>query len=111
MATGEGQLFIDIWDSLEPKDRVSFVTGFPLEDQHEPRAFYFSHVLGKGAYPKFRLYRKNIVFMSQREHFLWDHAKHQVVNNPLWKKVFELEEELKIEYRDKHYGNENKNNQ
>lgn len=98
MATGELKVFMEIWGSLEPEDRVSFVTGFPLEDQHEPRAFYFSHILGKGAYPKFRLYKKNIVFMSYREHHLWDHAKHMVKDNPLWKKVFELEEELKREY-------------
>ena len=97
MATGEGELFRQIWEETEPEDRVSFVTGFPLEDIWDARAFYFSHILGKGAYPEFRLYRKNIVFMSMREHHLWDHAKWQVRDNPLWKKVFDLEEELIIE--------------
>ena len=98
MASGEANMFVEIWEATEPEDRNSFVTGFALEDQHEMRTFYFSHVLGKGAYPKFRLNKENIVFMSLREHHLWDHARWQIRSNPLWKKVFELEEKLKEDY-------------
>ena len=105
MATGEGALFKDIWDSLEPDERVSFITGHTLADPYEMRAYYFAHCLGKGAYPEFRLYRKNIVLLNRNEHKLWDFGKDKIKANPhlmqLWQKMFELEEELKIEYHEK----------
>jgi len=87
-------MFIQIWESLEPEERVSFVTGFPLPDQHNPRAFYFAHVVGKGRAPELRLYKKNIVLLTFREHQLWDTARYKIRENPLWKKLFELEEEI-----------------
>lgn len=104
MATGEAILFIEIWDGLEPDERVSFVSGHCLEDQHEMRTFYFAHVLGKGNYPKFRLNKKNIVLLNFHEHKLWDTARFKIRENPhlmkMWEKMFKLEEELIAEYYD-----------
>ena len=102
MATGEADLFVEIWESLEPEERVSFITGHSLEDQHEMRTYYFAHVLGKGNSPKFRLYKKNIVLLNFHEHKLWDTARFKIRENPhlmqLWQKMFDLEDELKDEY-------------
>jgi len=102
MATGEAVLFKEIWDEREPEDRVSFVSGHCLQDQHEMRTFYFAHVLGKGAYPNFRLNKKNIVLLNFNEHKLWDTARFKIRENPhlmqMWQKMFDLEDELKDEY-------------
>jgi len=102
MATGEANVFIEIWEGLEPHERVSFVSGHPLEDQHEMRAYYFAHVLGKGRCPKFRLYKKNIVLLKFKEHKLWDTARFKIKENPhlmiMWKPMFDLEEQLIKEY-------------
>lgn len=98
--TGEAELFKQIWEDLEPEQRVSFVTGFPLPDQHEMRSYYFSHVLSKGSRPELRLVRKNIVLMTLKEHQLWETGKHKIKADPklfrVWKKVFDLADELKL---------------
>jgi len=98
-ATGEGILFKEIWEAVEPEQRVSFVTGLPLPDQHEMRSYYFSHVLTKGSRPELRLVKENIVFMTLEEHQLWETGKHKIKADPklyaLWKHVFELAEKLK----------------
>ena len=102
MATGEAILFKEIWDELEPEERVSFVTGGNLEDRYEMRSFYFAHVLSKKSYPEFRLYKKNIVLLTLKQHKLWDAGRHKIKEDPqmmrFWQKMFDLEEELKIEY-------------
>jgi hypothetical protein len=111
MATGEANLFVEIWEELEPEDRVSFVSGHCLVDQHEMRSFYFAHVLSKGAFPKFRLYKKNIVLLNLHEHKLWDAGKDKIKSNPhllkMWQKMFDLEDELKREYHDKNLSTTN----
>lgn len=94
-ATGEAELFKEIWNDLEVEERVSFVTGFSLPDQHEMRTYYFSHVLSKGSRPELRLVKENIVLMTLREHQQWEFEKHKIKNDPQWKKVFDLAEKLK----------------
>lgn len=102
MASGEAKLFKEIWDDLEPEERVSFVSGIPLGNQHEMRAHYFAHVIGKGRAPRFRLYKKNIALLTIEEHKLWDTARWKIKENPhlleMWDKMFKLEEELIAEY-------------
>ena len=106
MATGEQALFVTKWEALEPEERVSFITGHCLADQHQMMTFYFAHVLGKGNYPKFRLNPKNIVLLNFHEHKLWDTARFKIEENPhlreMWDKMYKLEEELIEEY----YGND-----
>lgn len=106
MASGEGQMFKEIWEALEPEERVSFVSGRPLGNCHEMRTFFFAHVLGKGRCPEFRLYKKNIALLTFEEHKLWDLGRWRIKENPhlleMWDKMFKLEEELIAEYYDQH---------
>lgn len=92
--TGEGNMFVEIW---EEREHVSFVTGLILPTP-DPRTYYFSHVLTKGAYPKFRLNKENIVFMTLKEHQIWEFRRHTVKDHEDWKKVFQLALKLKREY-------------
>jgi hypothetical protein len=82
-------MFWEIWNERKHKSEVS---GLPLG------AFdirYFSHVLTKAAYPKFRLKKENIVLMTPEEHFSWEFDDRK---DPKFAKVIELESELKREY-------------
>jgi endogenous inhibitor of DNA gyrase (YacG/DUF329 family) len=98
----EQEVFRDIWESKTPIERVSFVTGKVLSDPHNARAWYFSHVLpkGKAKFPMFKYYKKNIVLKEFNEHELWEIHQKKIIDNPLWKKVFELKEELLEEYKE-----------
>ena len=93
--TGEGELFKELWNK---RKRVSFVSGEPLGD--EMNVFFFSHILTKGAYPSLRLYKKNIQFMTRKEHVMWDFNKDKIKNDPKWKHVFKLADEIRKEYID-----------
>lgn len=62
---------------------------------------FASHVLSKGAYPKMRLYPKNIVLMTFEEHNKWEFEKHKLRGLPEWEWVFKLEELLRSEYYQK----------
>lgn len=94
----ESEVFEMIWDE---EKRVSFVTNKPLPDINSARSWYFSHVLAKGKakYPMFKYYKKNIVFKTFKEHELWENHKYKIRDLEMWKHVFELEEELKQEYK------------
>lgn len=101
-ATGERQVFQAMWDKDEIK--LSYVTGVPLHDQKDGRAYYFSHVLPKGKYPKFRLNPDNIVYMTLSEHGLWENWQFKIKADPAlmskWAHVFELQEKLLKQYHD-----------
>ena len=98
MASGEGKLFKEIWDDLEPEERVSFITGMSLPTPHEMRAYYFAHVVGKGRCPRLRLEKRNIKLLTWDEHKLWDTKRWVIEENPhlreMWDKMYKLEEEL-----------------
>ncbi len=93
--TGELELFLEIWNERPHKSEVS---GEPL---YYFDVSNFSHVLpkAKGKYPKMKLYKKNIMLKTREEHDLWEYHKYKIVDDPKWKKVFELANELKIEYK------------
>lgn len=66
---------------------------------------FASHILTKGASPKFRLYHKNIVLMTWEEHHMWEFQRHQLIGRPEWKWVFQLYDLLRQEYNQtKHYN-------
>ena len=98
----EIDIFKEIWESLKPSERVSFVTKKPLSDIENARAWYFSHVLpkGKAKYPMFKYYHRNIVLKEFKEHELWELHQEDLKDNPLWDKVFQLKEELIEEYKE-----------
>ena len=80
----------------EEREHVSEISGQHLGN--EPNSWYFAHVIGKGAYPAFRCKPENIVFMTQKEHFKYDHETDKAKQDPLFDWVFERAEQLKQEY-------------
>lgn len=99
--TGEKILFESIWNT---RKRVSFLDGKPLGDC--AYAWNFAHVLrkAKGHYPKFKLYDKNIILLTKRQHELYDenvrNPEFLIAKDVRWKKVFELREQLRNEYNE-----------
>lgn len=95
--TGERKLFLEIWDSI--KEHKCFVTGEPI---HEFHIRNFAHVLPKGQnkYPLFKLKKDNIVILEFEAHYLWDNGlRSELKEQPEWNKMFELEAELKEQYK------------
>lgn len=95
--TGELILFNALW---KVRPHVSFVSGECLGD--ELNVCFMAHVLpkAKNKYPAFKLYDRNIIFLTFDEHYLFDFgSKESLKQLPSWKKVFELEAELKEEYK------------
>jgi hypothetical protein len=103
--TGEKIVFEQIWGEREHK---SFLSGLPL-DAYKGDKWYslFAHILSKAQnkYPKFKLYKKNIVLLTPDEHRMLDqgtieerevYAKEQGCD---WDVILELKEELKYEYK------------
>jgi hypothetical protein len=94
--TGEKEIFTSIAESREWK---CFVTGEPL---HELKSTQFAHVLPKAEnrYPKFKLYEKNIVLLSDYAHYLWDFgARSELKKDKRFERLFKLEAELLEEYK------------
>jgi len=60
----------------------------------------FLHVLSKGAYPRFRLYKKNIVMTLPDIHHLYDNGSKEYLLSIYPKAIFiyDLKDELKTEY-------------
>lgn len=95
--TGEGVMFEAIWAS---RPHRSFVSGKPLGN--EAKAHFFAHVLGKGAYPSFRLLMENVVLLTEDEHYAWDFGgREKLKSDPAWDKMFDLELKLKQRYHEK----------
>jgi hypothetical protein len=82
--------FKEIWNE---RPHYSEVSGEPLGDEFN--VCFFSHILTKGSYPRFRHCKKNILLMSFQEHQEWEFADRK---DPKWNPVRDLSEELIIEY-------------
>lgn len=67
--TGEKALFLEIWDE---RPHVCSCCNAPLGE--EPKPVFFSHLLSKGAYPAFRLLKRNIWLKCEECHVLWETA-------------------------------------
>lgn len=93
--TGEKELFLQIW---EERPHVSEISGKSLGN--EPKAIYFFHILGKGAYPAYKLNPDNIILTTEQEHIDWHSmGKDDLIQKePKFKKVFEKYETLKSRY-------------
>lgn len=92
--TGEGELFKEIWAEREHR---SFVSGVRLKYFD---VSCFAHLIPKGSYPAYRLRKENIILLTPDEHHKFDHASHEIKDDPKWKKVFEMVEELKRKYNE-----------
>ncbi len=94
------------------RERVSFLSGESLDKYYntDQRLNMFAHVLAKGKnkYPKFKLYKKNLILITPYEHFLLDHGntdlrkKYAAKTGCNWDIIFDLREELKVEHKEKH---------
>lgn len=81
--------FKEIWNE---RPHVCEVSGDPLD---EFNVCFFSHVLTKKSYPKFRHYKKNIVLCTFEWHQIWEFGERKEIQ---LKWVNKLEESLKREY-------------
>jgi hypothetical protein len=78
------------------RGKRSEVSGNPLGNEYDH--VFASHILAKGAYPKFRHYCKNIVLMTYIEHYQWEFEQHKIKDSPEWQWLFQLKQLLKEEY-------------
>lgn len=92
--TGELELFKKIWNE---RPHYCEVTGLYLP-KFEP--ILFSHILSKGAYPKFRLYEPNIMLVHPMIHRLWEFEPREknLARFPAMKIKYDKKDELKILY-------------
>lgn len=81
--------FLEIWNE---RPHYSDVSGDYLGET--PYAYYFSHVLSKGAYPELKFFKDNVVFMTLSEHQLWE-FKAQSDLPPSFDKIKDLAQKLK----------------
>ena len=92
--TGEGALFQAI---LAVRPHVDFVTGEPI-----PNASYYNchHVLKKSSYPKFRLFDKNIVLLTNDNHDAIESLalSDMIAEDDRWQKYADKFNELKQLY-------------
>ena len=94
-SSGEKEIFTEI---AEEREWVCFVTG---EKLWELTPTQFLHVLPKALnrYPKYKLYKKNIVLGTNEVHFKWDKSpRSELRKDPKFDELFELEEELLNQY-------------
>ena len=89
--TGERAINLEIWAE---RPHICFVTKEPLGN--EPLPVYFMHVLGKKAYPAFRLKKENIVLGTAEIHNQYDSGT--TINDPIFKPLLALKQFLKEEY-------------
>jgi len=91
--TGELGLFREI---AQERPHVCFVTGTPIL---RLTVWNAAHVLSKGAFPKFRLKKENVVLVQQWVHDLYDHGdRSKLEKYPGYQKLIELHDKLKTEY-------------
>ena len=102
-ATGEKIVFEMIY---EERPHISFISGLHVDCI----AHNFAHVLSKGSYPKFRLRKDNIVFLTPEEHHLYDFGTEEdrvryvdrMKEDGIdvdWDKLYSLRDKLKLEYQ------------
>lgn len=94
-ATGEKELFENIATSRE---WICFVTG---EKLWELKPTQFAHILPKALnkFPRYKLFEKNIVLLSDWTHRQWDFApRSELKKDDRFDKLFKLEAELKQQY-------------
>jgi len=91
--TGELALFKEIF--LERNGKCQ-ITGRDVI--FDPMSFM--HILSKGAYPKFRLKKENILLVEPEIHYIYDNSDKETLlfEYPKAKIIYEIKEELKIEY-------------
>lgn len=91
--TGELDVFKSIWDE---RPHYSQISGKFLGDNLN--VSFFSHILPKSHYKRFRLNKQNIVLKTEEEHFKWETQSWKLKDLDEWKWVFDLKQSLKEQY-------------
>ena len=90
--TGELEMFRNIWDTMKPLERVSYVSGVTIR---EFSPVNWHHVLVKGKYPEFTLCEWNIVLLTFEEHRMVDNIPRSVLEaKDEWKDYWKLYDRL-----------------
>lgn len=92
-STGEMKLFKELWES---RPHRCFVTGVELEFSHH----ICFHILGKGAFPKYRLNPDNIIFVNAQYHTDWHTMSREKLfqKDNRWVYIFKMYDLLKQAY-------------
>ena len=85
------ELFFHLW---EEKPHDCDLCGCNLGI--EPMAYFFSHILSKGAYPRIKLLPKNIMFNCWDCHQAWDHG--DATGLKYYHVIAEVRDNLKLMY-------------
>lgn len=90
----DSKFFHEIWNE---RSHFSEISGKSLGDKYNP--VFFSHILTKGSYPKFRHLKENILLMTFEEHNEWEFSSR---TTPMFKTKFKralyMQEILKQKY-------------
>jgi hypothetical protein len=86
-------MFLRIWEKRPHRSELS---GSYLGDI--PNAWFFAHILGKGAYPQAKYDENNIMLVTQEEHWQLDQNTHLAKTDPLYAPFFAVQEMLKQKY-------------
>ena len=83
---------------------VCGITGLPVPN----KPINFLHVLSKGAFPKFRLKRYNVLLVVERIHDLYDNSSKEklLAEFPKAIRIYQLKEILKEAYHQPHFDRE-----
>jgi len=79
-------MFKEIWKEREHFSQIT--TSVPIFFDH----FCFAHVISKGAYPRFKLLKQNIVLMTPQQHDVYDNRTTMARGLSAFDWVFELKE-------------------
>lgn len=85
-------LFKEIWEEREHVSYISSDVGLYFNP------WCFAHVLSKGAYPRYKFKKENIVLLTPQEHYKFDFETHRAKEDPKFDKLFELADKLRQEY-------------
>jgi hypothetical protein len=108
----EGQSEIDFFEDIWiASDKRSFVSGEDLVKwagmvidgefvKNKMFHWLFHHVLQTKNYKKYMFYKKNVILLTPQEHILvHSETKEKLLElNPRWQLVFDMEEDLKLQY-------------
>lgn len=84
------KMYRQIW---RERAHVSELSGMKLGDKLDP--VFFSHILAKGAYPRFRHRKDNIILLTKLEHVQWEFGDRK---DPKFDVIKQRYQELMQEY-------------
>lgn len=92
------ELFAWVRDNRPWVSEISGKSLMPYISGGYKQSSCFMHVIGKGSYPKFKLYHKNLVLATPEEHEVYDHETHKAKADPKYDWLFVLADELTSQY-------------